>query len=165
MKAKPISPGVRIGHVHLKVSNLERALEFYCGVLGFQLMQHLGAQAALISAGGYHHHIALNTRESMGGSPPPAWATGLDHFAIVYPSRAELADALRRIIDAKMVHEGASDFGTSQAFSVRDPDGNRVELSWDRPEEEWPRSANGELCAKRKPLDLDDLLATAASEV
>jgi len=163
MNANPIAPSVRIGHVHLKVSHLNRSLKFYCGVLGFQLMQYVDAQVALISAGGYHHHIALNTRESLGGAPPPAGATGLDHFAIVYPTRAALADALRRLIAANIMHEGGSDYGISEAVDVRDPDGNRVELSWDRPEEQWPRTATGDLFARRKPLDLDELLATAGS--
>src|SRR3954470_19290607 len=129
---KPIHPGVRIGHVHLKVADLERALEFYCGVLGFQLMLRYGRSAAFISAGGYHHHIGLNTWESQGGSPPPRGSTGLFHLAILYPTRDTLADALRRLLAAGIALEGASDHGVSEALYLRDPDGNGVELYWDR---------------------------------
>src|SRR4051812_19248484 len=137
----PIHPGVRIGHVHLKVADLERALGFYCGVLGFELMQRFGRSAAFISAGGYHHHIGLNTWESLGGQPPAAGTTGLYHLAILYPARAELADALRRVLGAGIALDGASDHGVSDALYLRDPDENGVELYWDRPEAAWPRTA------------------------
>ena len=137
---RPIDAGVRIGHVHLKVSDLDRALAFYCGVLGFELTQRYGSQAAFISAGGYHHHIGLNTWESKGGSPPPRGSTGLYHTAILYPSRAALADALQRLIEAKIPLDGASDHGVSEALYLSDPDGNGVELYWDRPEPQWPRN-------------------------
>ena len=153
-----IHPGVRIGHVHLKVADLERALAFYCGVLGFQLTQRYGRGAAFISAGGYHHHIGLNTWESLGGSPPPPRATGLYHLAILYPSRAELADALQRLIGAGVSLDGASDHGVSEALYLRDPDENGVELYWDRPREEWPRSTAGGVEMFTRPLDLDNLL-------
>jgi catechol 2,3-dioxygenase len=155
----PISPQVRIGHVHLKVSNLDRALRFYCGVLGFELMQRFDSSAAFVSAGGYHHHIGLNTWESLGGSPPPHGSTGLYHFAIVYPTRAELAGALRRLIAAKVPLDGASDHGVSEALYLRDPDDNGVELYWDRPREEWPRDAKGGVSMFTRRLDLDGLLA------
>ena len=161
MTATPIDPGVRIGHVHLKVADIDRALGFYCGVLGFELMQRIGAQAAFISAGGYHHHIGLNTWESRGGSPPPFGATGLYHLAILYPTRAKLADALRRLIEAKIPLEGASDHGVSEALYLRDPDDNGVELYRDRPQEEWPRSADGKLAMFTHRLDLRDLLREA----
>jgi len=156
---RPIDPQVRIGHVHLKVADLERALEFYCGILGFTLTQRYGRQAAFISAGGYHHHIGLNTWESHGGSPPPRGSTGLFHLAILYPTRASLADALRRITTAGITLDGASDHGVSEALYLRDPDENGVELYWDRPEAEWPRSAAGELMMFTRPLDIADLLA------
>lgn len=155
-----IHPGVRIGHVHLKVADLDRALAFYCGVLGFQIMQRLGREAAFISAGGYHHHIGLNTWESRGGSPPPSGSTGLYHVAILYPTRAELADALRRLTKAGIRLDGASDHGVSEALYLRDPDENGVELYWDRPQETWPRTAEGELQMFTRPLDLRGLLAT-----
>src|SRR5580704_11272800 len=142
--AAPIGPGVRIGHVHLKVADIERALAFYCGVLGFELTQRIGAQAAFISAGGYHHHIGLNTWESRGGSPPAPGTTGLYHVAILYPTRAALADALQRLIDASIPLEGASDHGVSEALYLRDPDDNGVELYWDRPMAQWPRTPAGE---------------------
>jgi catechol 2,3-dioxygenase len=161
--AKLIDPGVRIGHVHLKVANLDRALAFYCGVLGFELTQRYGMQAAFISAGGYHHHIGLNTWESRGGSKPPPGSTGLYHAAILYPTRASLSDALRRLIDAKIPLTGASDHGVSEALYLDDPDGNGVELYWDRPEAEWPRDAKGGLAMITARLDLDDLLAAAES--
>jgi len=148
---------VRIGHVHLKVSNLQRALDFYCGVLGFELTQRYGAEAAFVSAGGYHHHIGLNTWESLGGSAPAPGTTGLYHLAILYPSRAALADALRRLIAAGISLEGASDHGVSEALYLRDPDGNGVELYWDRPREEWP-FRDGKLNMITEPLDLEDLL-------
>jgi catechol 2,3-dioxygenase len=156
---QPIHPETRIGHVHLKVADLERALGFWCGVLGFQLMQRYGAQAAFVSAGGYHHHIGLNTWESRGGSPPPRGTTGLFHVAILYPTRAALADALRRLTAAGVELDGASDHGVSEALYLRDPDGNGVELYRDRPEAEWPRTSTGELAMVTERLDLADLLA------
>ena len=157
-KNPPIDAGVRIGHVHLKVANLQRALDFYVGVLGFELVQRYGTQAAFISAGGYHHHLGLNTWESLGGSPPPAGSTGLYHTAILYPSRAALADALRRLTKAKIPLDGASDHGVSEALYLRDPDQNGVELYWDRPREQWPRDAQGGLAMVTERLDLEDLL-------
>jgi catechol 2,3-dioxygenase len=156
---QPIAPGTRIGHVHLKVADLNRALSFYVGVLGFELMQAYGDQAAFISAGGYHHHIGLNTWESKGGSPPAPGTTGLFHTAILYPSRAALADALHRLIEVGIQLDGASDHGVSEALYLRDPDQNGVELYWDRPKEEWPRNADGSLAMFTRRLDLDDLLA------
>jgi catechol 2,3-dioxygenase len=155
----PINPGVRIGHVHLKVADIDRALAFYCGVLGFELTQRIRPQAAFISAGGYHHHIGLNTWESRGGPPPPQGTTGLYHLAILYPTRAELADALRRLIAAKIPLEGASDHGVSEALYLRDPDDNGVELYWDRPKEAWPFTADGKLAMFTRRLDLTNLLA------
>jgi catechol 2,3-dioxygenase len=155
----PINPGVRIGHVHLKVADVDRALAFYCGVLGFELTQRIGPQAAFISAGGYHHHIGLNTWESHGGPPPPQGTTGLYHLAILYPTRAELADALRRLVEAKIPLEGASDHGVSEALYLRDPDDNGVELYWDRPKELWPFTADGKLAMFTRRLDLANLLA------
>ena len=155
---RPLDPRVRIGHVHLKVAGLERALAFYCGVLGFQLQQRLGTQAAFLSAGGYHHHIGLNTWESAGGNPPPPGATGLYHAAILYPTRATLADALRRVLDAGIELDGAADHGVSEAIYLRDPDGNGIELYRDRPMEEWPRTADGQLAMFTRALDLDALL-------
>ena len=159
----PIDPRVDIGHVHLKVADLDRALAFYCGVLGFDLMQKLGS-AAFVSAGGYHHHIGLNTWESRGGSPPPPGTTGLYHVAIRYPDRRTLGDALRRLIHAGVPLEGASDHGVSEALYLRDPDGNGIELYRDRPKAEWPRSASGELRMVNGPIDLDALLAEAPAE-
>ena len=153
-----IDPRVTIGHVHLKVSDLERSLAFYCGVLGFELMQRSGTQAAFISAGGYHHHIGLNTWESLGGSPPPPGTTGLFHVGILYPTRAALADALRRLMAAGITLDGASDHGVSEALYLRDPDDNGLELYRDRPKEEWPRTADGSLAMDTRPLDLDALL-------
>lgn len=150
---------VRIGHVHLKVADLERSLGFYCGVLGFELMQRWSTSAAFISAGRYHHHIGLNTWESLGGSPPPAGSTGLFHVAILYPTRASLADALRRLMKAEIPLDGASDHGVSEALYLRDPDENGVELYWDRPRESWPVTDNGRLSMYTRPLDLDELLA------
>jgi len=158
---RPIHPDVRIGHVHLKVANLDRALRFYCGVLGFELMQRFDSSAAFISAGGYHHHIGLNTWESLGGSPPPPGSTGLFHLAILYPGRAELADALRRLIAAKVPLDGASDHGVSEALYLRDPDNNGVELYWDRPKAQWPRDEAGGLAMFTRRLGLDALLAEA----
>ncbi len=154
----PIAAGVRIGHVHLKVADLDRALGFYVGVLGFQLMQRLGSRAAFISAGGYHHHIGLNTWESLGGKPPPPGSTGLYHLAILYPTRATLADALRRVMAAGIPLDGASDHGVSQALYLSDPDGNGVELYWDRPQAEWKHDAAGNLAMTIDRLDLDNLL-------
>jgi catechol 2,3-dioxygenase len=159
--APPIHPDVRIGHVHLRVANLDRALAFYCGVLGFEITQRMGRDAAFISAGGYHHHIALNTWESRGGSPPPPGSTGLFHLAVLYPTRAELADALRRLEKAGIRLDGASDHGVSEALYLRDPDENGVELYWDRPKEKWPRTADGQVQMFTHPLDLSDLLSTA----
>jgi catechol 2,3-dioxygenase len=156
---RPIHPDVRIGHVHLKVSNLDRSLRFYCGVLGFELMQRFDSSAAFISAGGYHHHIGLNTWESLGGSPPPPGSTGLYHLAILYPTRTELAGALRRLISAKVPLDGASDHGVSEALYLRDPDDNGVELYWDRPRDKWPRGPEGGLAMFTRRLDLDALLA------
>ena len=158
VKNPPIDPGVRIGHVHLKVADLQRSLDFYVGVLGFELMQRFGAQAAFISAGGYHHHIGLNTWESLGGSPPPRGSTGLYHTAILYPTRAALADALRRLAQAGIELDGAADHGVSEALYLHDPDQNGVELYWDRPRENWPRDANGEIAMVTNRLDLDNLL-------
>ena len=154
----PIDAGVRIGHVHLKVADLERALKFYCGVLGFELQQKFGTQAAFISAGGYHHHIGLNTWESAGGSPPPPHSTGLYHVAILYPTRALLADAVRRVLAAGVELDGAADHGVSEAIYLRDPDGNGVELYWDRPKENWPRTPDGELTMFTRQLDLAELM-------
>src|SRR5438128_390419 len=162
---KPVNASVRIGHVHLKVADLERSLAFYRDVLGFEVTQRYGSQAAFLSAGGYHHHIGLNTWESAGGQPPPPGTTGLYHIAILYPTRAELADALRRLIDAEIPFEGASDHGVSEALYLRDPDGNGVELYWDRPESQWPRTPSGELNMVTGPLDLEALLKEAPESV
>ncbi|MGO4713051.1 VOC family protein [Bradyrhizobium sp. 2TAF24] len=156
--SRPIIAGTRIGHVHLKVADLDRALGFYCGVLGFELTQRYGAQAAFISAGGYHHHIGLNTWESKGGHPPPPGSTGLFHTAILYPTRAALADALVRVVEAGIPLDGASDHGVSEALYLRDPDENGVELYWDREQDKWPRNADGSLAMYTRRLDLDDLL-------
>jgi len=157
----PIDPNVRIGHVHLKVADLERALAFYCGVLGFELTQRMGDSAAFVSAGGYHHHIGLNTWHSKGGTPPPRSATGLYHVAILYPTRAALADALRRLIRAGVPLQGASDHGVSEAIYLADPDGNGIELYHDRPREQWPRTPDGQIAMVSEPLDLNALLAEA----
>ena len=154
-----LHPAVRIGHVHLKVADLDRALAFYCGVLGFEITQRFGTQAAFISAGGYHHHIGLNTWESRGGSPPAPGTTGLYHTAILYPDRATLADALHRLLTAGIAIDGASDHGVSEAIYLRDPDQNGVELYRDRPQSEWPRTPKGELAMSTHPLDLEKLLA------
>jgi catechol 2,3-dioxygenase len=156
--SKPIVAGTRIGHVHLKVADLDRALGFYRGVLGFEVMQRFGDQAAFISAGGYHHHIGLNTWESKGGHPPAPGTTGLFHTAILYPTRAALADALYRVVQAGIALDGASDHGVSEALYLRDPDQNGVELYRDRPQQEWPRNADGDLAMFTQRLDLDDLL-------
>jgi catechol 2,3-dioxygenase len=158
--AAAIDPRVDIGHVHLKVADIERALGFYCGVLGFELQQRYGDQAAFVSAGGYHHHIGLNTWESKGGSPPPRGTTGLYHVAIRYPDRRALADALSRLGKAGIHLDGASDHGVSEALYLRDPDDNGIELYRDRPREEWPRQAEGQdLAMVTAPLDLQDLLS------
>jgi catechol 2,3-dioxygenase len=155
-----IDPRVDIGHVHLKVADIDRALAFYCGVLGFELQQRMGDSAAFVSAGGYHHHLGFNTWESAGGTPPPRGHTGLFHVAIRYPDRKTLADALRRLVEAGVPIEGASDHGVSEAIYLRDPDGNGVELYCDRPQEEWPRPPSGEGVAMfTAPLDLQALLA------
>jgi catechol 2,3-dioxygenase len=164
MASESISHGARIGHVHLKVADLDRAVRFYRDVLGFELMQRMGDQAAFLSAGGYHHHIGLNTWESEGGPWPARGTTGLYHLAILYPSRAELATALRRLIDARIPLEGASDHGVSEALYLRDPDGNGVELYWDRPRDQWPRTPDGGLAMFTRRLDLEDLLRTPVSE-
>jgi catechol 2,3-dioxygenase len=153
-----------MGHVHLKVADLERALGFYRDVLGFELTQRFGSSAAFLSAGGYHHHIGLNTWESGGGLPPAKGTTGLYHLAILYPTRAELGDALRRLQKAGIPLEGASDHGVSEALYLRDPDGNGVELYWDRPQQEWPRTPDGGLAMYTRPLDLDSLFATTESK-
>ena len=158
---KPIAAGTRIGHVHLKVADLERALGFYCGVLGFELMQRYGKEAAFVSAGGYHHHIGLNTWESKGGHPPSVGTTGLYHVAILYPTRAALADALQRLIQAGIRLDGASDHGVSEALYLRDPDDNGIELYVDRPKDQWPRTREGELSMVTLPLDLQNLLDEA----
>jgi len=156
---RPIAPGVTIGHVHLKVADLERALAFYCGVLGFELTQRFGPQAAFISSGGYHHHIGLNTWESAGGTPPPRGTTGLYHLAILYPTRATLADALHRVLSAGLELDGAADHGVSEALYLQDPDGNGLELYWDKPRDAWPRSPDGGLRMFTHPLDLGRLLS------
>jgi catechol 2,3-dioxygenase len=155
----PIHVGARIGHVHLKVADLDRALDFYCGVLGFHVTQRMGAQAAFIAAGDYHHHIGLNTWESLGGLPPPPGTTGLFHTAILYPSRAALADALRRVLAAGIALDGASDHGVSEALYLRDTDQNGVELYWDRPMASWPKNPDGSLAMFTRRLNLDALLA------
>jgi catechol 2,3-dioxygenase len=162
MAGKPVDAGTRIGHVHLKVADIDRALAFYHGVLGFEVVQRMGDSAAFLSAGGYHHHIALNTWESLGGKPPAEGTTGLYHLAILYPSRAALADALRRLVEAGVELEGASDHGVSESLYLRDPDGNGVELYSDRPKELWPRNADGELAMVTRRLDLKGLLAESS---
>ena len=158
----PIDAGATIGHVHLKVADLERALAFYCGILGFELVQRYGTSAAFVSAGGYHHHIGLNTWESLGGTPPPRSSTGLYHLAILYPTRAALADALRRLRVAGVPLDGAADHGVSEALYLRDPDGNGVELCRDRPEHEWPRDTSGNIAMTSDPLNLEELLGERA---
>ena len=158
----PIDPAVRIGHVHLKVADLERSMQFYCGVLGFEVTQRYGSQAAFLSAGGSHHHIGLNTWESLDGSPPAPENTGLYHVAILYPTRQALADALHRLITAGIPLDGATDHGVSEALYLRDPDGNGVELYWDRPQEAWPRTPRGELAMFTRRLDLATLLSQLA---
>lgn len=159
----PIDPGVDIGHVHLKVSDIDRALEFYCGVLGFELQQMYGSQAAFVSAGGYHHHIGLNTWQSKGGSPPAPGTTGLFHVAIRYPTRGALANALKRLMESGVDLDGASDHGVSEALYLHDPDMNGVELYWDRPKEQWPRDSEGKIAMVTEPLDLEDLLRETSS--
>jgi catechol 2,3-dioxygenase len=159
---RPIPEGTKIGHVHLKVADLDRALKFYCDVLGFELMQRYGTQAAFVSAGGYHHHIGLNTWESEGGNPPPPGSTGLYHLAILYPRRADLADALKRLIENGIPLDGASDHGVSEALYLRDPDGNGIELYWDKPKSDWPRTADGKLAMHTRRLDVSSLLKAAA---
>ncbi len=154
--------GVRIGHVHLKVADLERAIGFYHGVLGFEVRQRYGSQAAFLAAGGYHHHVGLNTWESHGGTPPPPGTTGLYHVAFLYPTRGALAEVVRRVLAAGLRLDGASDHGVSEAVYLRDPDQNGVELYWDRSEAEWPRTADGGLAMYTRRLDLNDLLKEAA---
>lgn len=156
-----IHPGVRVGHVHLKVSNIERALGFWRDALGLEVQQWYGRQAVFLSAGGYHHHIGLNSWESEGGSPPPRGTTGLYHVALVYPDRPALAAALKRLVEHGVALEGAADHGVSEALYLSDPDGNGVELYLDRPEQEWPRDAAGELAMVTRPLDVRALLAEA----
>lgn len=158
----PVHPAARIGHVHLKVADLERAIGFYSGVLGFDVQQRFGRSAAFLSAGGYHHHIGLNTWESAGATPPPPGHTGLYHTAFLYPDRAQLGDALRRVVAAGIPLTGAADHGVSEAIYLDDPDGNGVELYRDRPEAEWPRDAQGNLAMTNAPLDLEALLAEAS---
>ena len=164
MSTTPIHPEARIGHVHLKVANLDRALALYAGVLGLELTQRFGNSAAFLSAGGYHHHIGLNTWESLGAAPPPPGHTGLFHLALVYPTRASLADALERLIAAKIPLDGASDHGVSEALYLRDPDQNGVELYYDRPRDQWPRDAAGNVTMFTRALDLQSLLDAAAPE-
>ena len=156
-----IPASTTIGHTHLKVADLERSLSFYIGVLGFELTQRYGDQAAFVSAGGYHHHIGLNTWESLGGGPPPPGSTGLYHVAILYPTRQDLARAVRRVVDAGIKLRGASDHGVSEAVYLDDPDRNGLELYWDRPPGQWPRSADGSIAMGTKRLDLEALLAEA----
>lgn len=153
----PIDPAVRIGHVHLQVSDLERSIAFYRDVLGFQVKQRYGSQAAFLAAGDYHHHIGLNTWESKGGDPPPPGTTGLFHAAILYPSRAALGEAFRRLRAAGVALDGAADHGVSEALYLRDPDGNGLELYWDRPEADWPRDASGDIAMYTQALDLESL--------
>jgi len=159
--AGTIDPGVDIGHVHLKVADIDRSLAFYCGILGFELMATLADSAAFISAGGYHHHIGLNTWHSKGGAPPPRNATGLYHVAIRYPTREALANALRRLTEGGVRLTGASDHGVSEALYLNDPDGNGLELYRDRPRTEWPRTPSGEIEMYTRPLDMESLIAAA----
>jgi catechol 2,3-dioxygenase len=161
VSSKSIDAAVRVGHVHLKVANLERAIGFYHGVLGFDVVLQYGGEAAFLSAGGYHHHIGLNTWESAGGAAPPPGTTGLYHVAFLYPTREQLADALTRLMQAKIPLDGASDHGVSEALYLRDPDDNGVELYWDRPKEQWPRTPDGKITLYTLPLDLGGLLAEA----
>lgn len=159
---RPIPAGARIGHVHLRVADLERSIAFYAGVLGFEITQRYGNQAAFLAAGGYHHHIGLNTWESLGGSPPAAGTTGLYHFAVLYPRRVDLADTFRRLVAAGIPLDGSADHGVSQALYLRDPDQNGVELYWDRPKNEWPRESTGALTMYNRRFDLDELLRLEA---
>lgn len=161
---RPADPGLAIGHVHLKVSNLDQAIAFYSGVLGLDVMQKFGDQAAFLSAGGYHHHLGLNTWESRGGTPPPPGHTGLYHTAFLYPTRAALGSAVQRVLDAGVKITGKADHGVSQAVYFDDPDGNGVELYWDKPQADWPRDANGNLAMVNAPLDLQALLDAAVSK-
>lgn len=163
-EVKTIDARVRIGHVHLKVADLERSLKFYRDILGFEVTQRMGDRAAFLSAGGYHHHIGLNTWESAGGSPPPLGTTGLYHVAVLYPTRALLADALQRVLAAGIELEGASDHGVSEAIYLRDPDNNGVELYWDKPREQWPHEADGKLAMVTQPLDLKSLLNETSNQ-
>lgn len=156
----PLPPATRLGHIHLKVSNLQKSLDFYRGVLGFEVQQMYGRQAAFLSAGGYHHHIGLNTWESEGGTPPPPGTTGLFHVAVLYPARADLADALKRLAANGVSLDGAADHGVSEALYLHDPDMNGIELYWDRPEAQWPRNPDGSLAMFTRRLDLDDLINT-----
>jgi catechol 2,3-dioxygenase len=164
MSEKSIHPQTRIGHVHLKVSDLDRAVKFYRDALGFEVQQHFGHSAAFLSAGGYHHHLGLNTWESRGGSPPPIGATGLYHFAILYPSRRELARALQRLVDHEIPIDGAADHGVSEAIYLRDPDGNGIEIYCDRDPADWPRDGDGELRMVTEPLDFEGLMAELKDE-
>src|SRR6056297_2365206 len=157
----PVHPQTTVGHIHLKVADLDRALHFYSDVLGFELQQRWGNSAAFLGAGGYHHHIGLNTWDSLGGSPAPKGHTGLYHCAFLYPDRAQLADALRRVLAAGLTLDGAADHGVSEALYLRDPDGNGVELYRDRPQKDWPRNPDGQLSMTNSPLDLEALLAEA----
>ena len=157
----PIHPETRVGHIHLRVADLDRALDFYIGVLGFELQARFGRQAAFLSAGGYHHHIGLNTWESLGATPPPPGHTGLYHVAFLYPDRAALGDALRRVQTAGIPLDGAADHGVSEAIYLRDPDDNGIELYRDRPQQDWPRLPDGRLAMYNAPLDLEALLADA----
>lgn len=158
---KPASAAVSVGHVHLRVADLERSIAFYSGVLGLDVMQRFGDEAAFLSAGGYHHHLGLNTWESKGGTPPPAGHTGLYHTAFLYPTRADLADAVRRVVSAGYRIAGKADHGVSEAVYLNDPDGNGVELYWDKPREAWPLDSEGKLAMVNAPLDLDALQAEA----
>ena len=160
MSNEPIHPEVRVGHAHLKVADLERAVAFYRDVLGFEVTQRMGREAAFLSAGGYHHHVGLNTWESRGGAPAPPGSTGLFHVAFLYPTRPALARALQRVLEAGVDLEGAADHGVSEALYLRDPDGNGIELYWDRPVSAWPRGADGSLSMFTRRLDLQALLAT-----
>jgi catechol 2,3-dioxygenase len=164
MKNPPLDSRVRIGHVHLKVSDLDRSIAFYRDILGFEVMQRMGSQAAFLSAGGYHHHIGLNTWESRGGSPPAPGTTGLFHTAILYPTRPLLAKALLRVLEAGVPIDGASDHGVSEAIYLHDPDHNGLELYWDRPQDQWPRAADGSIEMFTRRLDIDDLLQQAGEE-
>jgi catechol 2,3-dioxygenase len=164
MSDDSIHPRTHIGHVHLKVSDLERAVKFYRDAFGFEVQQYFGRSAAFLSAGGYHHHVGLNTWESRGGSPPPHGATGLYHFAILYPNRRELARALKRLLDMGVSIDGAADHGVSEAIYLRDPDGNGIEIYADRDRSEWPRDPSGELRMVTEPLDFDSLMAELKDE-